>query len=45
MLAALVAHRRTIDMRTKRLLITVGVLLVVADAVDEGRGARARHRR
>jgi peptidoglycan/LPS O-acetylase OafA/YrhL len=32
MLAALVAHRRTIDMRTKRLLIAAGVTLVIADA-------------
>jgi peptidoglycan/LPS O-acetylase OafA/YrhL len=35
MLAALVAHRRTIDMRTKRTLITVGVLLVVSDAITK----------
>jgi peptidoglycan/LPS O-acetylase OafA/YrhL len=35
MLAALVAHRRTIDMRTKRTLITVGVLLVVTDAITK----------
>jgi len=33
MLAALVAHRRTIDMRAKRLLVTAGVALVVADAL------------
>jgi peptidoglycan/LPS O-acetylase OafA/YrhL len=32
MLAALVAHRRTIDMRTKRLLIAGGAVLVIADA-------------
>ncbi|MDQ3723409.1 MAG: acyltransferase, partial [Actinomycetota bacterium] len=32
MLAALVAHRRTIDMRAKRLLVAAGVALVVADA-------------
>jgi peptidoglycan/LPS O-acetylase OafA/YrhL len=35
MLAALVAHRRTIDMRTKRTLITVGTLLVITDAVTK----------
>ncbi len=33
MLAALVAHRRTIGLRSKRTLITAGVLLVVADAI------------
>ena len=33
MLAALVAHRRTIDMRTKRTLVAAGVLLVATDAV------------
>jgi peptidoglycan/LPS O-acetylase OafA/YrhL len=32
MLTALVAHRRTIDMRTKRLVIAGGVALVIADA-------------
>jgi len=32
MLAALIAHGRTIDMRSKRLLVTAGVALVVADA-------------
>ncbi|MEA2194302.1 MAG: hypothetical protein QOG42_736 [Solirubrobacteraceae bacterium] len=32
MLAALVAHGRTIDMRSKRLLIAAGVALVIADA-------------
>ena len=32
MLAALVAHRRSIDMRSKRLLVAAGVALVVADA-------------
>ena len=32
MLAALVAHGRTIDMRAKRLLVAAGVALVVADA-------------
>ncbi len=32
MLAALVAHGRTIDMRTKRLLVAGGVAIVVADA-------------
>ena len=35
MIAALAVHRRTIDMRTKRTLITVGVLLVVSDAVTK----------
>ncbi len=33
MLAALLAHGRTIDMGTKRLLVTAGVALVLADAV------------
>ena len=32
MLAALVAHRRTIDMRTKRALVAIGVTLVALDA-------------
>jgi peptidoglycan/LPS O-acetylase OafA/YrhL len=32
MLAALVAHRRTIDMRTKRVLVAAGVAIVIADA-------------
>jgi peptidoglycan/LPS O-acetylase OafA/YrhL len=31
-LAALVAHRRTIDMRTKRVLVAAGVAIVIADA-------------
>ena len=33
MLAALLAHGRTIDMATKRMLVTAGVALVVADAI------------
>ena len=45
MLAALVAHGRTIDMRTKRMLVTAGVALVRGRRVRQGRGARARHRR
>lgn len=32
MLAALLAHGRTIDMATKRILVTAGIALVVADA-------------
>lgn len=35
MLAALAAHRRTIDMRAKRVLILAGVVLVVTDAVTK----------
>ncbi len=35
MLAALLAHGRTIEMATKRLLVTAGVALVVADAVTK----------
>ena len=35
MIAALVAHRRTIDMRAKRTLIAAGVLLVLTDAVTK----------
>ena len=45
MLAALVAHRRTIDMRTKRTLVTAGVLLVADRRRHEGGGARERHGR
>jgi peptidoglycan/LPS O-acetylase OafA/YrhL len=32
MLATLVVHRRTIDMATKRILVTAGIALVLADA-------------